>query len=92
MTYYNPNKPKGKHHLKFYTICENSHWCALEIKMCHRFKKDEDNMEEASEYNVQGKENLMITYILIIHQMNLISMKAMWRKMTIMTAPLMNIL
>ena len=30
----------------------NSHWCALEIKMCHRFKKDEGNVEEASEYNV----------------------------------------
>ena len=52
VTYYNPNKPKGKHHLKFYTVCENSHWCALEIKMCHRFKKDEVNVVEASENNV----------------------------------------
>ena len=52
MTFYNPNKPKGKHHLKFYTLCENSHWCALEIKMCHRFKKDEVNVEDATENNV----------------------------------------
>ena len=52
VTYYNPNKPKGKHHLKFYTVCENSHWCALEIKMCHCFKKDEVNVVEASENNV----------------------------------------
>ena len=26
VTFYNPKKPKGKHHLKFYTLCENSHW------------------------------------------------------------------
>ena len=32
MTFYNPNKPKGKHHLKFYSLCENDHWCALVIK------------------------------------------------------------
>ena len=40
MTFYNPNKPKGKHHLKFYSLCENDHWCALVIKMCHRQQKD----------------------------------------------------
>ena len=53
VTFYNPNKPKGKHHLKFYTLCENSHWCALEIKMCHRFKKDESNVNETE---VESKE------------------------------------
>ena len=47
VTFYNPNKPKGKHHLKFYTLCENSHWCALEIKMCHRFKKDDFEVKES---------------------------------------------
>lgn len=47
MTFYNPHKPKGKHHLKFYTLCENSHWCALEIKMCHRYKKDETSLNES---------------------------------------------
>ena len=57
MTFYNPSKPKGKHHLKFYTVCENSHWCALEIKMCHRFKKDETNAEELDE-NKALKNNL----------------------------------
>ena len=41
VTFYNPNKPKGKHHLKFYTLCENDHWCALVIKMCHRNQKGE---------------------------------------------------
>ena len=41
VTFYNPNKPKGKHHLKFYTLCENDHWCALVIKMCHRNQKEE---------------------------------------------------
>ncbi len=40
MTFYNPNKPKGKNHMKFYTLCENDHWCALVIKMCHRQQKD----------------------------------------------------
>ena len=44
LTFYNLKKPKGKHHLKFYTLCENSHWCALEIKMCHHFKKDDSNV------------------------------------------------
>ena len=41
VTFYNPNKPKGKHHLKFYTLCENDQWCALVIKMCHRNQKGE---------------------------------------------------
>ena len=41
VTFYNSNKPKGKHHLKFYTLCENDHWCALVIKMCHRNQKEE---------------------------------------------------
>ena len=41
MTFYNPNKPKRKHHLKFYTLCENNHWCALVINMCHRNQKGE---------------------------------------------------
>ena len=41
VTFYNPNKPKGKHHLKFYTVCENDHWCALVIKMCHRNQKED---------------------------------------------------
>ena len=41
MTFYNPNKPKGKHHLKFYILCENNHWFALVIKMCHGNQKGE---------------------------------------------------
>ena len=41
MTFYNPNKPKGKYHLKFYILCKNNHWCALVIKMCHRNQKGE---------------------------------------------------
>ena len=53
---YNPKKTKGKHHLKFYTLCENSHWCALEIKMCHRFKKDDSNVNE-TELESKGKRN-----------------------------------
>ena len=56
LTFYNPKKPKGKHHLKFYTLCENSHCCALEIKMCHRFKKDDSNMNE-TEFESKGKRN-----------------------------------
>ena len=47
LTFYNPKKPKGKHHLKFYTLCENSHWCALQIKMCHRFKKDNFEVKDS---------------------------------------------
>ena len=35
MTFYNPMKPKGKHHLKFYTLCDMDSWCALVVKMCH---------------------------------------------------------
>ena len=53
VTFYNPHKPKGKHHLKFYTLCGNSHWCALEIKMCHQFKKDESNVNETE---IESKE------------------------------------
>ena len=62
MTFYNPHKPKGKHHLKFYTLCENSHWCALEIKMCHRFKKDETTVEESTAKDVL-KESQSSDYV-----------------------------
>ena len=62
MTFYNPHKPKGKHHLKFYTLCENSHWCALEIKMCHRFKKDETTVEESTVKDVL-KESQSSDYV-----------------------------
>ena len=50
-------KTKGKHHLKFYTLCESSHWCALEIKMCHCFKKDDSNVNE-TEVESKGKKEL----------------------------------
>ena len=40
MAFYYPNKLKGKHHLKFYTLCENDHCCDLFIKMYHKNKKE----------------------------------------------------
>lgn len=53
VTFYNPNKPKGKHHLKFYTLCENDHWCALIIKMCHRQQKVQPVASADNEFEVQ---------------------------------------
>jgi len=36
MIYFDKSKPKGKFHLKFYTLCENSYGNALVVRMCHR--------------------------------------------------------
>ena len=64
VTFYNPKKPKGKHHLKFYTLCENSHWCALQIKLCHRFKKDNFEVKESNhDSNTKGDKEKSTTDI-----------------------------
>jgi len=36
LTFYNPNKPRGKHHCKLYVLCENDYWAAINFKFCHR--------------------------------------------------------
>ena len=43
--------------MKFYTLCENSHWCALQIKLCHRFKKDNFEVKESNhDSNAKGDD------------------------------------
>ena len=60
MTYYNTAKPKGKHHLKFHTLCENDNWNAIYFKMCHRStykgeknNDDDDNFSDLDDENVK---------------------------------------
>ena len=36
LTYYNPKKPRGKHHCKLYVLCENDYWSAINFQFCHR--------------------------------------------------------
>ena len=57
LTFYNPMKPKGKHHLKFYTLCENDSWCCLVLKMCFRFKKQQKNSEEKDDTSKDDTTN-----------------------------------
>ena len=33
---FDPTKPKGKFHIKFFTLCENTYGTAIKIHMCHR--------------------------------------------------------
>ena len=67
LTFYNPKKNKGQTSSEIYTLCENSHWCALEIKMCHRFKKDDSNVNETElESKGKGMEKLIVMICLII--------------------------
>ena len=53
LTFYNPAKPRGKHHCKLYVVCENTHCDAINFKFAHRtYKKSkEDNDNEKLEYN-----------------------------------------
>ena len=53
LTFYNPAKPRGKHHCKLYVVCENTHWAAINFKFAHRtYKKSkEDKENEKLEYN-----------------------------------------
>ena len=57
MTFYNPMKPKGKHHLKFYTLCDMDSWCALVVKMCHRYKKEDKNMTSNTKEKLNSKDD-----------------------------------
>ena len=36
LTYYNPAKPRGKHHCKLFVLCENDYWAAINFKFSHR--------------------------------------------------------
>ena len=50
-------KPKGKHHLKFYTLCDMDSWCALVVKMCHRYKKEDKNMTSNTKEKLNSKDD-----------------------------------
>ena len=49
LTYYNPNKPRGKHHCKLFVLCENDYWAAINFKFSHR--SYDSNMEPESNQN-----------------------------------------
>ena len=53
MTVYNPKKLKRETSFEIDTLCENNHWWALEIKMCHHFKKGDSNVNE-TEVELKG--------------------------------------
>ena len=36
LTYYNPSKPRGKHHCKLFVLCENDYWSAINFHFAHR--------------------------------------------------------
>ena len=41
LTYYNPSKPRGKHHCKLFVLCENDYWSAINFHFAHRsYEKD----------------------------------------------------
>ena len=46
LTYYNPNKPRGKYHCKLFVLCENDYWAAINFKFSHR--SYDSNMEPES--------------------------------------------
>ena len=49
---FDPTKPKGKFHIKFFTLCENTYGTAIKIHMCHRiFAQDYINhLEEKTKH------------------------------------------
>ena len=48
LIFYNPAKPRGKHHCKLYTLCENDFWAAFNFKFCHRTYKNKEGNENSS--------------------------------------------
>ena len=67
LTFYNPNKPRGKHHCKLYVLCENDYWAAINFKFCHRsynsntkdnsdIKNDNNHDNPKSQNNVNDKK------------------------------------
>ena len=65
MIFYNPAKPRGKHHCKLYTLCENDYWAAFNFKFCHRTYESKEKNEisstqqkrKAGEVIVQGRSS-----------------------------------
>ena len=58
LTYYNPSKPRGKHHCKLFVLCENDYWAVINFKFSHRSYKSNDNENNTSEKETPKKENL----------------------------------
>ena len=53
VTFYNPKKSKGKHHLKFYTLRENSHCYATVTDSDNNMSKDMfDDLYEIEDKNI----------------------------------------
>ena len=51
LTFFNPKKPRGKHHCKIFVLCENDNWAAINFKFCHKsqesFKEKERRKNKA---------------------------------------------
>ena len=54
------SRARGKFHLKFYTLCENSYGTALVVRICHRKYnyKSKPTSEEKNEGNKIEKEEV----------------------------------
>ena len=57
LTYYNPSKPRGKHHCKLFTLCENNHWAVINFKFSHRSYKPNDDNKKPSNKSKKRKSN-----------------------------------
>merc|ERR1712127_785070 len=51
LIFYNPKKPRGKHHCKLYTVCENDSWAAINFQFCHRSYADKKETQITPEPN-----------------------------------------
>ena len=51
LIFYNPKKPRGKHHCKLYTVCENDSWAAINFQFCHRSYADKKETQTTPEPN-----------------------------------------
>ena len=52
LIYYNPSKPRGKHHCKLFVLCENDYWSAINFHFAHRsYDKEKSSKNKETENN-----------------------------------------
>ena len=56
LIYFNPAKPRGKHHCKLYVVCENNHWAAINFKFEHRSYDHNQSIESYTQIKETNEE------------------------------------
>ena len=56
LTYYNPSKPRGKHHCKLFVLCENDYWSAINFHFAHRSYDKDKSTEQKKKGNDSNRK------------------------------------